>query len=428
MSLRNAMNSGLSGMSSASRALGVVGNNVSNMNTVGFKQSRPVFENVLGEAVGARNAIGAGVRMAKTQQIFGQGTLNTTGNATDLAVSGDGFFIVNGNVDGVRGNFYTRAGQFSVRNDGVLVTPGQQAVQGFRARPDGTFEGTLSDLQVPTQSLPPRASTSVNVIANLDARARSPAAFSLTDPGNTSNYQVPVTVYDSLGNARSMTAYYRKTADNQWTYNVLTDGANVTGGTSGTNVSVVSGTLTFNANGALQSTAVTAGGTVDFRGATPGQAIAMNFGTSVAAGGTGRDGITQFSAESNTNAVSQDGYASAELAGVRIDGNGVLNGVFTNGQTLAVGQVAVARFRSNDGLGQAGQNLWIATRDSGDAAFGVAGSGGRGSIVAGSLEQSNVDVTQQFVDMITLQRSFQANSKIITTADEMTQVASDIKR
>jgi flagellar hook protein FlgE len=128
------------------------------------------------------------------------------------------------------------------------------------------------------------------------------------------------------------------------------------------------------------------------------------------------------------NAVTQDGYASAELSGVRIDGNGVLNGVFTNGQTKAVGQVAVARFRSNDGLGRAGQNLWIATRESGDAAMGVAGSGGRGAIVSGALEQSNVDVTAQFVELISRQRSFQANSKTITTADQMLETIQQLVR
>jgi flagellar hook protein FlgE len=148
----------------------------------------------------------------------------------------------------------------------------------------------------------------------------------------------------------------------------------------------------------------------------------------VASGGSGVDGITQFSSQSNVNAVTQDGYASAELSGVRIDGNGVLNGVFTNGQTKAVGQVAVARFRSNDGLGRAGQNLWIATRESGDAAMGVAGSGGRGAIVSGALEQSNVDVTAQFVELISRQRSFQANSKTITTADQMLETIQQLVR
>ncbi len=429
MSLRNAMNAAVSGMNAETRALGVVGDNVANMNTIGFKQSRAIFENVLGEAVGSRNSIGAGSIMSRTQQIFAQGTTLSTGQPTDLAISGDGFFIVNGNVDGVNGNFFTRAGQFTVRNDGVLVTPGGQAVQGFRTRADGTFEGTLSSLQVPTQSLPPQATTEVNVLANLDARAAVPTTpFSLTDPSNTSNFSVPVTVYDSLGNARAMTAYFRKSADNAWTYNVVTDGGNIAGGTAGTNVSVVSGTLAFNTSGALQTTAVTAGGTADFAGAAPGQRVAINFGTPVSAGGSGVDGITQFSSQSNVNAVTQDGYASAELSGVRIDGNGVLNGVFTNGQTRAVGQVAVARFRSNDGLGRAGQNLWIATRDSGDAAMGVAGSGGRGAIVSGALEQSNVDVTAQFVELISHQRGFQANSKTITVADQMQETIQQLVR
>lgn len=404
MSLRNAMYSGVSGMSAESRALGVVGDNIANMNTVGFKQSRAIFENVLGDAVGSRDAIGSGVRMSRTQQIFAQGTLLSTGQATDLAMSGDGFFVVNGNVDGVRGDFYTRAGQLSVRNDGVLVNPAGLTVRGFAARPDGTFDSTLSDLQVPVTSLPPRASTRMNFVANLSSAATTPTgAFSLSDPSTTSNFSTSMTVYDSLGNARAVNVYYRKTGANAWSFYALTDGANTATGTAGTPVQIGTGTLTFNDHGMLQSTTGTSA-TVDFRGAAPGQALAFNFGTPISAGGTGGDGLTQFASASNDTAHSQDGYASADLTGVSIDNSGVVSSVFANGQTVSVGQVAVARFRSNDGLAKAGHNLWVATRDSGEAAIGAAGTSGRGAVVSGSLEQANVDVTEQFVEMISRDR------------------------
>lgn len=415
-------------MSAESRALGVVGDNIANMNTTGFKQSRAIFENVLGDAVGTRNAIGSGVRMSRTQQIFAQGTLLSTGQATDLAMSGDGFFIVNGNVDGVHGDFYTRAGELSVRNDGVLVNPAGLTVRGFAGRADGTFASTLSDLQVPVSSLPPRATTKLNFVANLSSSSTTPsAAFSLADPGNTSNHTTSMTVYDSLGNARAVNVYYRMTGPNQWSYYALTDGANTATGTAGTNVQIATGTLTFNTSGALQSATGT-GSTVDFRGAAPGQALTFNFGTPIAGGGTGRDGLTQFASASNDTAQSQDGYASADLTGVNIDNSGIVSSVFANGQTLAIGQVAVARFRANDGLARAGQNLWVATRDSGEASIGAAGSSGRGAVVSGSLEQSNVDVTEQFVEMISRQRSFQANSKTISTADQMLQELMNIKQ
>jgi flagellar hook protein FlgE len=237
-----------------------------------------------------------------------------------------------------------------------------------------------------------------------------------------------MTVYDSLGTPHTVSVYYRRTAANTWEYHALANGGELTGGVAGRNTEIAAGTLAFTPNGALQSNTVTSGGTVSFVGAVPAQPLAYNFGTSIAAGGTGLDGITQFGTPSSVGAQSQDGYAPGDLNAVRIDGDGTVNGIFTNGETIAIGRLAVAKFRSNDGLDRAGHNLWTATRDSGEPAVGSAGTGGRGSIVAGSLEQSNVEVTEQFVDLIAHQRAFQANSKTITTADQMLQELMNISR
>jgi len=429
MYLRNAMNSGVSGLSAEGSALGVIGDNVANINTVGFKQSRAIFEDVLGGAVGSGDAAGFGVRMARTQQIFAQGTLLNTDVPTDIALSGDGFFIVKGSVGGVDGSFYTRAGQCTVRNDGTLVNPSGLAIQGYNANPDGTFSSLLGPIQVPTTTLPPRATTRLNVTANLDSRATTPvAAFSAANPGPTSNFSTSMTVYDSLGSPHAVSVYYRQTGVNTWEYHALANGGELAGGTPGVNTEIAAGTLTFNPSGSLQTNTLTGGGTVSFTGATAGQPLAFNFGTPIATGGTGLDGITQFGSPSSVGAQSQDGYAPGDLNGVRVDGDGTVNGIFTNGETIPIGRLAVARFRSNDGLDRAGHNLWTSTRDSGEPAVGSAGTGGRGSIVAGALEQSNVEVTEQFVELIAHQRSFQANSKTITTADQMLQELMNINR
>ncbi len=429
MSIYTAMYSGVSGLMAEDGALGVIGNNLANTNTVGFKESRAVFETVLGGTVGQEGGVGGGVRMATAQQIFSEGSLQNTGQPTDAAISGDGFFVVNGNVSGVTGNFYTRAGQTSLNAGGTLVNPDGLALQGYMSNGNGTFSTSLSDIHVDTAALPPKASTALSVTANLDSTATPPALpWDPQNPANTSNFSTSLQVYDSLGNAHTMSAYFQNTGPGQWTYHVLGNGSEIAGGTAGQNDEVATGTLTFNSAGALQSNTLTAGGTVSFTGATANQPLAMNFGTPITTGGTGMDGITGFGSPSSVSAQSADGYASGALNSIQIDSSGVVDGVYSNGQTIAVGQLAIAKFQSDTGLGQAGQNLWTATADSGAAAYGQAGSGGRGAIVSGSLESSNVDIATQFTDLIAHQTGFEASSKTITTADQMLQALIAMKQ
>jgi flagellar hook protein FlgE len=428
MSINNAMNTGVSGMSAEGEALGVVGDNVANTNTIGFKQSRAIFEDVLGGAMGS-GAVGAGVRMSRVQQIFAQGALVNTGQPTDLALSGDGFFVVHGTLNGLTSDFYTRAGQMTLAADGRLVDMNGLSLLGYGVNPDGSFGPATGAVQVSTAALQPVATQTLTITANMDSTQAVPtAAWDPQNPSATSNFSTSMSVYDSLGNAHAVNIYFVKTAAGAWTYHALAEGGEVTGGTAGQNVDIATGTLTFNTSGALQATATTSGGTVNWVNATPAQALTFDFGTSIAAGGTGLGGTTQFAAPSSISSQGQDGYASGSFTGIQIDSSGVVNGVYSNGQKIAVAQLAVAKFRSNDGLGRAGHNLWVATRDSGDAALGTAGSGGRPAIVSGALEQSNVDIAQQFVDLIAHQRAFQANSKTITTVDEMLQDVMNLKR
>lgn len=427
-----AMYSGVSGLRAEGEALGVVGDNIANINTVGFKTQRAIFQDVLGHSIlaGTSSALpGSGVRIGDVQQMFTQGTLSNTGVATDLALNGDGFFTVKGSVDGVTSNFYTRAGQFVINRDGVLTNMGGLEVQGYAANPDGTFDASISSVRAPTAALPARATAAASVTANLDASAAVPTlAWDAQDPANTANFSTTMTVYDSLGNSHTLDVYFRKTADNAWDYHALVAGSEVVPPVVG-NAEVGSGSLTFTTNGALDT--VTTGTAISANfggGATAAQAITLDFGTPIGAGGTGLDGTTQFASPSSVSSQTQDGYASGDFAGVAVDGQGIVTGLYSNGQKIAMAQLAIAKFRSNDGLGRAGQNLWIETRDSGTAAMGTASSGGRAAVSAGALEGSNVDLAEEFVGLIEHQRSFSANSKTITTANEMLQELINIKR
>jgi flagellar hook protein FlgE len=426
-----AMFSGVSGLRAESEAIGVVGDNIANVNTVGFKSQRAIFQDVLGHSIlaGTSSALpGSGVRVGEVQQLFTQGSIANTGISTDVALNGDGFLVVAGTVDGITSNFYTRAGQTTIDNGGFLVNAQNLNVQGYRANADGTLQASVDDLQVPTASLAPFATTDIEITANLDSR--SPVTtFDILDPSNTSNGSTSITVFDSLGTARTLDIYFSNTGGNLYTYNVVADGAELAGGTPGTETVVSTGTLQFSSDGALE-TATTPALALSFAGgATANQAIDLNFGSDITNdASTGLSGTTQFASVTAVSSQSQDGYASGEFSGLAIDGTGLVQGLYTNGQKITIGQLAVAKFRSNDGLGRAGQNLWIETRDSGTAALGAAGAGGRASVSAAALEQSNVDLGEEFVGLIQHQRSFSANSRTITTADEMLQELINIKR
>lgn len=424
MGIMNAMWTGVSGLAAEGGALGVVGDNVANSNTIGFKQSRAQFEDVLGGAVGSN--IGAGVKMVRAQQIFAQGSMMNTGQATDLALSGDGFFVVNGSMDGMNGNFFTRAGQSTVNQDGFLVNPDGMKFQGYTADANGNIGSQLGDIQIPTTPLKPKATTEFDLTANLSSSAVAPDPavhpFSPTDPLSYTK-STSTTMYDSLGNAHEVNMYFTKNAAGGYDYRVQTDGANVVGGTAGTPVDLIpppGGHMDFNSDGSLNGAPTVTSVTATWAGgADPGQ-INLAFDK------PGQ--ITSYGSDTSFTSQKSDGYSSGDFSGVQIDSSGVVNGVYSNGEKIPLAQMAVAKFRSNDGLDRSGHNLWSSTRASGEPSMGTAGSGGRASIVSGALEQSNVDIAAQFVDMISHQRAFQANSKTITTADEMLQEVVNLKR
>jgi len=429
MSLISALNTGTSGLESSSLELSVVGDNIANANTIGFKSGRAAFEDQLSQTVvGSAGQIGMGSRLQAVQQIVTQGALSSTGVATDLALQGPGYFIVNGVHDGQTGSFYTRAGQFTVDTDGYLVNLDGLNVQGYTADATGVVGGPLGDLLVEPATSAPLATANVNIRGNLQSDATLVGPFDPLAPSTTSNLASTVSVYDSLGAEHSVQVFFTRTGAGTWDWNAMADGGGLTGGTAGTLTSVGSGTLTYDSQGQL--TTMTQASTFNPLGAVNPQPLTFDFGdpTGGTPAGTGLAGITQFAGSSATAFTGQDGYASGSLGSIQVDTAGRITGVFSNGQTRVLAQVAVAGFTADDQLLRVGGNLFQATPASGQPAIGVAGTGGRGSLVSGALEQSNVDLAGQFIRMIAAQRAFEANSKTISTADQLLQELIALKR
>ena len=363
--------------------------------------------------------------MQDSEKLFAQGSLLNTGNSLDLAINGNGFFVVKGTHNGISGNYYTRAGQFHVDKEGYLIDVHGLRAQGYGADDRGNIVGGVGDIYIGDKSTPATMTSEITVNANLQANVDAiPGGFDLTDPDGSSNFSNVITVYDSLGNAHDVTVYFTKTGDNTWDYNVVVPGEDHT---SGTDQICTSGTLTFNTQGALNSHTTTMAPDFDFIGATQNQAINMAFGDPIADGGTGFSGSTQYASDYAVTFQSQDGSSSGNLQSVFIDEGGIITGVFSNGEKREIGQLALATFKGL-GLDGVGGNLYTSTKESGDPSIGAPGTGGRGGVQTSMLEQSNVDLTEEFVNMITAQRGFQASSKSISTADSLLQEVVNLRR
>jgi flagellar hook protein FlgE len=578
MGILSSLFTGVSGLNANGNALSVIGNNIANLSTVGFKSSRATFADLISSSLGGGSGAiqtGLGVALTSVQGNFSQGSLATTTNALDLAIDGNGFFIVN---DTAGSTFYTRAGQFHLNENDNVVDPNGFLLQGFVASSGGVITGTLGNISLPTTTGAPRATTAALLAANLNAtspqtgsrasvagsapsvttsaagnnsfnidlngdgirtvtvangltgqalataiqsavRALAPANpflaaaysgftasvsgigvfslssgltgttnnaatttntvvvtanggdtlaanltlltgtstagtdFLITDPTGTSNFSTAVTVYDSLGVGHLLTTYFTKVGGNTWNYNMVASTNDVvTGNYHSSNVNttlgivrVGAGTLTFGTNGTLDresptlrfDTGTAAGAftgapgqlQVDFQAATPDQLITYNFGTSVTGeGGTGLDGTTQFGSQSAVVQQTQDGYAAGTLQSFSIGSDGIVSGRFSNGQLRALAQVVLARFPDPIGLIRTGKNTFAASGTSGQPVNGTPDSAGLGRILASTVELSNVDLGESFIDMIAAQRGFQANSRVITTSDELLQELVNLKR
>lgn len=456
-----AFNTALSGLQAAAASLNVTGNNIANASTTGFKASVAEFGDVYANSVlgGGSNAIGNGVALADVEQNFAQGNLSFTSNALDLAINGNGFFIVSSQGQ----QLYTRNGAFGVDNTGNLVDNSGAILQGFPASASGAISGQLANLRVVTDNLPPIQTTDVNGLLNLDSREVPPAVtpFDPTDQ-NTYNHATSISIFDSQGNDHVMTKFFVKNQanpaavppvpENQWTMYIQIDGRDVgrpgatvgpptTGGTAPsatTTPTRQSFTVNFTEDGALSSTDPA---TMVIDGWVPVDANGNYNGTEL----PGADdalpatppttsnftidlsGTTQFGSVFAVNDINQNGFATGLLTGVDIAGTGGVFARYTNGQSRLLGQVGLANFSNVEGLSPQGNTQWAETFDSGNPVVGTPGSASLGVLQSGALEESNVDLSAELVSLILAQRNYQANARAIETESAVTQAILQIR-
>ena len=420
MSIRTA----IGGLNAAQTDLSTTANNIANASTTGFKSSRTEFADLF-TAGAAGVEPGAGVRVAGVVQNFSQGDLAATGNSLDLGVNGNGFFMVR---TGDGSNAYTRAGAFQLDREGFLANGSGDRLQTYKYV-DGRFEtGVPTTLQVARTS-PAQATSNVELAFNLPASgATQPAvAFDPTRP-ESYNFSSATTVYDSQGGAHVATVYLvKQAAENTWKQylyiggsgtgnNVQATGTGATG--AGTVADPYATTLTFDGNGVITQPTLTAptGGKVSYSAYDPTTTGANPITLSIDLAST-----TQLGRAFNVSSVDQNGYSSGSFIGLSVDNQGVIRGSYTNGREIELGKVALANFAVPRALNVRGNSTWTETFGSGAALLGSAGSGGLGEIRSGVLESSNVDITEQLVNMITAQRNFQANAKVVSTADQLAQ-------
>lgn len=408
MSLSTAMYSGLSGLNSFGEAMSVVGDNIANLNTTGFKYSSVHFEDLMSQLIPTGSGpgqVGRGSRIEDISTIWQQGSLENSSSDTDVAITGTGFLLTkDANSQAL---YYTRDGHFSLDNDGYLVNANGYRVQGKAIDPTtGTPSGVDTDIVLSQNYSAPKASTKVDMVMNLNANA------AVAD-----NYNSSMTVYDNLGNSHTLDMAYTKAAANDWSVSGTLDGTDITG-----NITDQGGggptDMTFNSSGSMIGGGLYA---VDLSGYNIG---AVNLNLTGTAGGS----TTQYAASSVTNYASQDGYGPGFLQRISINNEGIITGTYSNGQIIPQYQLTLARFNSPSKLHKEGSNLYTETQDSGVPLTGAPGTNGLGSINSNSLEQSNVDLGNEFVHMILYQRAFQANSRIITTTDTMMEEVLSLKR
>ncbi|GGE58093.1 flagellar hook protein FlgE [Halopseudomonas oceani] len=458
-----AFNIGLSGIRAAASDLNITGNNIANAGTVGFKSSRAEFADVYAASVlgSGSYATGSGVALANSAQLFKQGNISFTQNSLDLAINGNGFFVTSNNG----ALSYTRAGYFGTDSDGYIVNNAGERLQGFGVNPVSGLinQGVRTDLRVDTRSADPNATTEIASTLNLNSKQTRPevwtqqydAAYAASiataadpanptpaevaaaeaagqaagqatfDPTNSATYNssTSVNIYDSLGNSHVMTKYFVKNDANSWDMYVLIDGRDPQTGVEASDPAFDPTTTTrydldFNTVGELttpQPLALTGWVPLDDAGQPTGADSPVGNIT------INLTGSTQYSSGFAVTAVTQDGFTTGELAGLQIDKSGMLVARYTNGQTRIQGQVVLATFANQQGLTPLGSTAWAQSYESGEPVIGAPTSGTLGSIQSGALEESNVDISEQLINLIVAQRNYQANSKTIQTEDTVTQ-------
>lgn len=440
MGIAQALYTGVTGLSTNADGMSVIANNIANANSKGFKRDRAEFEDLLSSDLssGAGSAqIGRGARLRDVKTLHTQGGLKVTDNLTDLAIQGQGFFVVANPKSGVQesaGKFFTRTGSLHFDKDGFLADSGGGRIQGYMANEKGKLSTRLTDVKIATNNIAPQATEVVKLNVQLDSRADvMEQEFNVEDPENTSNWSTTINVFDSHGRGHATTLYFQKKDASEdgitWNYHAVVDGKDVTDADGGLYKEVASGQIKFDKFGKLMSEELFESSANFSNGAFANQKIDFDFGKNILTeGGDGLNSSASIATTSNTVFHSQDGFEAGNLKSLNIGLDGKVTGSFTNGLQRTLSSLALATFENQDGLQKAGQNQFYSTETSGPPKIGMPQTGTRGSIYASSLEESNVDLADEFVNMILSQRMFQANSRSITTTDTMVEEVINLKR
>lgn len=455
MGISSSLYSGVSGLNANGNAMSVIGNNIANANTIGFKSSRAIFGDLLSSEIsgsGGTSQVGRGVGLSIVDNVFSQGTFENTETNTDMAIEGSGFFIVSDSVTSSSSNLYTRAGAFRFDSDGYMVNPEGYYVMGYNLDDDGNTYGDLEPVWANTQSFTQSGATeNIDLNTNIDSDSSvigTYPSFDITDPSGTSNYASSIQVYDSIGSTHLMTTYFTKNSNQNWEWSMTVDGGELNGGTSGELAIVGKGSLEFDGSGNLITLGVAADATsapttyelYSTPGDTSSDAVdprptATTFANALL---WDNDSVqtqqiaidmqtSQYASDSVVVSQEQDGYGTGTLVQLSVDEDGNVIGNFSNGTPRNLMRLALAKFTNPNALAKAGSNMYSESNGSGVPVIGTVGSG-VGSLFTNSLELSNVDIAQEFVKMITTQRGFSANSKTITTTDEMLSEVINMKR
>ena len=429
MSITGSFYTGLSGLSTHGTAMGVVGDNISNINTTGYKNSSPEFEDILGESlsgVQGSNQTGAGTNVQSIDVNYIQGTFATTEVSTDVAINGRGFFVVKDPSSNEP--YYTRAGHYHFDNQGYYVNGEGKRVQGFLYDTTGTtLIESLSDIQVnQSNMISPQVTTAAEMILNLDSSA-STLAWNIANPNGTSNFSNPITIYDTLGQAHVIQVYFTNVSTvanpRNWQWHAIIASSDTSAGGAGYTL-FGNGTLAFSASGALT---------------TPAPGVPATFHDQTANAITYADGVpattstidftetTEYGSVSAVQSLNQNGYAPGSASAIAIDDQGNLTANYTNGQVKRIARLALANFPNINGLQRRGGTLYSETVSSGQPLINKPGTGGMGTISSSMLEESNVDLAGEIIKMIVIQRGYEANSKVISTTDAMMNTLINIR-
>lgn len=441
MGLSQALYTGMTGLSVNSDGLSVIANNIANANAKGFKRDRAEFEDMVSVSMNSGSGwtqIGRGSRLANIKTMHTQGGLKVTDNLTDLAIQGQGFFVLSpprSDVQESAGRKFTRVGSLGFDKDGYLATQYNDRVQGYLADARGNLSSRLTDVRIETNTMAPQKTDVLTLNMQLDSRVDLiKKDWNMTNPDATSNFSSTVSIFDSHGDAHQATLHFRKTAASpegtEWDWFALADNGELLEPASDGNMTqFANGSLRFNKDGLLLEEVLDNSSVSFSNGSDPEQKIDFDFGFNIGdEQGTGINSSTSIAGDSLAVFHQQDGYEAGQLKSVEIGQDGVVKGTFSNGIERKLAAFALATFPNQDGLKKAGHNQFFASISSGPAIIGLPQSGLRGTLFSSTLEESNVDLAQEFVNMITTQRLFQANSRSLTTFDTMIEEVINLKR